>query len=91
VSTLSEPNTTYADTHSAVLQRVTSASVTVDQQLISSVGRGLLVFAAIGKEDTEKDADSMAAKVLKARLWPDENKPESSVCHSCRMQHAHHF
>ncbi|OXV09262.1 hypothetical protein Egran_02973 [Elaphomyces granulatus] len=56
----------------AVLQRVTSASVTVDQQLISSIGRGILVFAAVGKEDTEKDADSLASKILKVKLWPDE-------------------
>lgn len=72
---------THPDTHSAILQRVKSASVTVDQQVISSVGRGILVFAAIGKEDTEKDVDSMAAKVLKARLWPDESKANSSVRH----------
>ncbi|KAJ9193310.1 hypothetical protein DTO166G4_5385 [Paecilomyces variotii] len=57
----------------AILQRVTSASVTVDKQLISSIGRGILVFAAIGKDDTEKDAESLAAKVLKAKLWPDDS------------------
>lgn len=56
----------------AVLQRVNSASVTVDKQLISSIGRGILVFAGVGKDDTEKDADSLAAKILKARLWPDD-------------------
>jgi len=61
----------------AVLQRVTSASVTVDQQLISSIGRGILVFAAVGKEDTEKDADSLAAKILKVKLWPDETSNET--------------
>lgn len=63
----------------AVLQRVKSASVTVDNQLISSIGRGILVFAGVGKEDTEKDVDSMAAKVLKARLWPDETNTNSAV------------
>ncbi|KAL1962318.1 hypothetical protein VTN77DRAFT_9809 [Rasamsonia byssochlamydoides] len=56
----------------AILQRVTSASVTVDKQLVSSIGRGILVLAAVGKEDTEKDADSLAAKILKAKLWPDD-------------------
>ena len=58
---------------SAVLQRVKSASVTVDGHLISSIGQGILVLAGIGKEDTEKDADSMIGRVLKAKLWPDEN------------------
>ncbi|PGH35272.1 D-tyrosyl-tRNA(Tyr) deacylase [[Emmonsia] crescens] len=56
----------------AVIQRVTSASVTVDKKLISSIGRGLLVFAAVGKDDTQKDAESLAARVLKLKIWPDE-------------------
>jgi len=57
----------------AILQRVLSASVTVDTQLISSIGKGILVFAAVAPGDTEKDADALAAKVLKMRLWDDEN------------------
>lgn len=51
----------------AVIQRVKSASVTVDGQLISSISKGLLVFAAIGKDDTEKEAISMASKILKVK------------------------
>lgn len=50
-----------------------SASVTVDKQLISSIGKGILVFAAVAPGDTEKDADALAAKVLKMRLWDDEH------------------
>ncbi|KAF2249733.1 hypothetical protein BU26DRAFT_482422 [Trematosphaeria pertusa] len=57
-----------------VLQRVKSASVTVDGQLISSIGKGMLVLAAISKDDTEKDVESMAGKILKAKLWDDEDK-----------------
>ena len=57
----------------AVLQRVSSASVSVDKQVVSTIGRGLLVFAAIGPNDTRKEAESLAAKVLKIRLWPDDN------------------
>jgi D-aminoacyl-tRNA deacylase len=57
----------------AVLQRVLSASVTVDSQLVSSIGKGILVLAAIGPNDTKKDCDSMASKVLKMKLWPDDN------------------
>ncbi|KAF2634239.1 hypothetical protein P280DRAFT_524296 [Massarina eburnea CBS 473.64] len=59
-----------------VLQRVKSASVTVDGQLISSIGKGLLVLAAISKDDTEKDVESMAGKVLKAKLWDDPEKED---------------
>lgn len=58
----------------AVLQRVKSASVTVDGTLVSSIGRGLLVLAAISKDDTEKDIESMASKIIKAKLWDDESK-----------------
>ncbi|KAI1612405.1 D-tyrosyl-tRNA deacylase [Exophiala viscosa] len=57
----------------AVLQRVLSSSVTVNDQVVSAIGRGILVLAAIGPHDTKKDAESMAAKVLKMKLWPDEN------------------
>ena len=57
----------------AILQRVLSASVTVDAQLISSINKGILILAAIGPNDTRKDADSMASKVLKMRLWPDDS------------------
>lgn len=55
----------------AIIQRVKSASVTVDGQLISNIGKGLLVFAAIGKDDTAKEVESMASKVLKLKFWDD--------------------
>jgi len=51
---------------------VLSASVTVDKQLISSIGKGVLVFAAVAPGDTEKDVETLASKVLKMRLWDDE-------------------
>ena len=56
----------------AILQRVASASVTVDNHLISSIGKGVLIFAAVAAGDTRKEVESMAAKVLKMKLWPDE-------------------
>lgn len=57
-----------------------SASVTVDSELISSIGKGLLVFAGIGKEDTEKEAENLVNKVLKAKFWPDENGAQVWLC-----------
>ena len=57
---------------SAVLQRVASASVTVDSVLVSSIGKGILIFAAVAKDDTRKEVESMAAKVLKLKMWPDD-------------------
>ncbi|KAJ2903037.1 putative d-tyrosyl-trna deacylase protein [Zalerion maritima] len=56
----------------AILQRVLSASVTVDKEVVSSIGKGVLVFAAVAPGDTEKEADSLAAKVLKMKLWDDD-------------------
>lgn len=50
-----------------------SASVTVDGELVSTIDKGLLVFAALSKEDTVKEAQSMASKVLKAKLWDGED------------------
>lgn len=56
-----------------MLQRVKSASVTVDGELISTIGKGILVLAAVSKDDTEKDVESMAGKVLKLKMWDDED------------------
>ncbi len=66
----------------AILQRVLSASVTVEKELVSSIGRGVLVFAAVAPGDTERDADSLASKVVKLRLWDDEDG--GRVSDSCR-------
>lgn len=48
-----------------------SASVTVEKEVVSSIGKGVLVLAAMAPGDTEKEADSLAAKVVKLRLWDD--------------------
>lgn len=50
-----------------------SASVTVEKELISSIGKGVLVFAAVAPGDTEKEMDSLANKVLRMKLWDDES------------------
>ncbi|KAI9780679.1 MAG: D-tyrosyl-tRNA(Tyr) deacylase [Geoglossum umbratile] len=57
----------------AILQRVLSASVTVDQQPISSIGKGVLVFAAIAAGDTQREADILASKVVKTKMWDGED------------------
>jgi D-aminoacyl-tRNA deacylase len=56
-----------------VIQRVKSASVTVDGSLIAAIGKGVLAFAAIGKDDTMEDSVKSASKLLKMRLWDDES------------------
>ncbi|KAI9860451.1 MAG: D-tyrosyl-tRNA(Tyr) deacylase [Trichoglossum hirsutum] len=57
----------------AILQRVLSASVAVEQQVVSSIGKGVLVFAAVAPGDTQKEADTLASKVLKMKLWDAED------------------
>ena len=47
--------------------------MTVDSQLVSSIGRGVLVFAAVDRDDTPKEVESMAGKVLKMKMWPDDS------------------
>ncbi|XP_067009830.1 D-aminoacyl-tRNA deacylase 1 isoform X2 [Anabrus simplex] len=42
-----------------VVQRVVKASVTVDEELVSSIGRGLCVLVGISRDDTKKDMDYM--------------------------------
>ncbi|PSR99000.1 D-Tyr tRNAtyr deacylase-like domain-containing protein [Coniella lustricola] len=56
----------------AILQRVLSASVSVGGDVVSSIGKGVLVFAAMAPGDTKKDAEALASKILKLRLWDDE-------------------
>lgn len=63
----------------AVIQRVKSASVTVDGNLVSKIGRGLLVLGGVGKEDTEKDIDTMISRILKAKLFPAETEKQVSI------------
>ena len=55
----------------AIIQRVESASVRVDSQLISKITKGILVFIGVGKEDTDKDADYVASKIMCMRIFDD--------------------
>lgn len=56
-----------------VLQRVTSASVTVDGEVTGSIGMGYLVLLGVGRDDTEEDCRRIADKIIKLRIFADEN------------------
>ncbi len=56
----------------AVVQRVNSASVSVDGRLVSSVGKGLLVLLGIKNEDTEAEAKKIAQKIAGLRIFCDD-------------------
>lgn len=56
----------------ALLQRVTEASVTVDGEIIGEIGPGLLILVCAMQGDTEAEADKLAAKIAKLRIFTDE-------------------
>ncbi|GAB0092714.1 D-aminoacyl-tRNA deacylase [Sergentomyia squamirostris] len=55
----------------AIIQRVSSASVTVDQEVISAIGRGLCVLVGICRDDSQKDVEYIVRKLLNIRLFED--------------------
>ena len=57
----------------ALIQRVSQASVTIDNEVISEIKHGLLVFICAMSEDTKLNAEKMALKISKIRIFNDEN------------------
>ena len=58
----------------ALIQRVKRASVTIDGELYSAIGKGLLVFVGVEKADDKANAEKLAEKILKLRIFEDENE-----------------
>ena len=56
------------------MQRVSKASVTVEEELISSIGHGLLILLGIEDADTKEDIDWLTNKILNLRIFNDENE-----------------
>lgn len=57
----------------ALIQRVTTANVKVDDISVGSIGRGLLVFLAIEKNDNESSIDKLSYKLINYRIFPDDD------------------
>lgn len=55
-----------------IIQRVDEASVIVDNQCVGKINRGYIVFLGIGSEDTKAVADSYVDKLIKLRIFADE-------------------
>lgn len=56
----------------AVLTRVSSASVTIDNQVVGRIGKGFLILLGIGPEDTETQCRYLAEKALSLRIFEDD-------------------
>jgi len=56
----------------ALLQRVSRASVTVDEQVVGQIGQGLLVLLGVGQDDSEVQVKTLADKIVHLRIFGDE-------------------
>ena len=57
----------------ALVQRVSEASVTIDGEVVADIGRGYLVLFGVTHGDTEAMADKLASRIVKLRIFEDEN------------------
>jgi D-tyrosyl-tRNA(Tyr) deacylase len=57
----------------AVIQRVARASVTIDEKIQSSIGKGLLVLLGIEDADNSEDIEWLSGKIINLRIFNDEN------------------
>ena len=55
-----------------VIQRVTEASVTIDEHVVGSIKKGYLVLIGVGKEDTAAQADKLIKKMIGLRIFADQ-------------------
>jgi D-tyrosyl-tRNA(Tyr) deacylase len=63
-----------------LIQRIKKASVTVEQEIVAETGKGLLLFAGIGKGDSLKDIEYLSQKISKLRIFEDaDNKMNFNI------------
>lgn len=56
----------------AVVQRVLSSNVKVEEDTVGAIKKGIMVLLGVGEEDTEKDVDYMVDKIINLRIFEDE-------------------
>ncbi len=72
-TTLNPYTSLVESTMKALIQRVSHASVTVEQETIGKIQQGLLIFLGVGHEDTEEEARQLLHKILHYRVFSDDN------------------
>ena len=55
-----------------VIQRVTEGSVTINGEVVSEIGKGLVILVGVGKGDTQEKADWLAEKIANLRIFEDD-------------------
>lgn len=58
----------------AVIQRVTSASVTIDTKIVARINQGLLILVGIEEADNQEDINWLTSKIANLRIFADENE-----------------
>ncbi|WP_161979069.1 D-aminoacyl-tRNA deacylase [Streptococcus sp. S784/96/1] len=56
-----------------IIQRVSQASVSIEEEIVGEIGQGLLLLVGIGPEDGQSDLDYAVRKILNIRIFSDEN------------------
>ena len=56
-----------------IVQRVKNAKVEVDNKIVGQINQGYMVLVGVGSNDTEKEADYLAKKLINLRVFEDEN------------------
>ena len=56
-----------------IVQRVKNAKVEVDNKIVGQINQGYMVLVGVGPNDTEKEADYLAKKLINLRIFEDEN------------------
>ena len=62
-----------------IVQRVSEASVSVDQQEVGSINQGVLILLGIGTDDSEADADWLLQKIVALRIFNDADRVKRSI------------
>lgn len=56
-----------------IIQRVSKASVSIDEEIVGEIGQGLLLLVGVGPEDGQSDLDYAVRKILNMRIFSDDN------------------